>query len=355
MLIKTICLLVCIVSVYSHNKEEWLALEKSFVLAAQKIAPYVVQIEVKRTKDIPLPPPSFFLQDFEKLPRVDRRNWKKFLEKTIEVSRRPKGSVSGIIISKNGEIITSYYNVAGSITDITIHFNNKNYPAKIIAYSKLDDIALLKISQKTDATFIRSHDPKIGSWSIVVGRSKSLKYHTANMGIVSGKKRYKGYSSQTDAKINFGNSGGAVVDIHGNLVGVVNRVSHYAKSGQSSGVGFFTTTKRLRKILPFLRKRKNISIPQKAFLGVRVSQMRKRGDIYSIKIDSVFPNTPAHNAGLRNNDIVIGIQKTKIKSPDDFIMWIKRVGPGKKLHLKIIRNNRIKKISITLGKRPSFF
>ncbi|BBM82031.1 S1C family serine protease [Candidatus Uabimicrobium amorphum] len=354
---RIVFIILFIPVVFGQNQEEFFALQKAFSKAAKKIAPYLVRIEVKRTKDIPLPPPSFFLQDFESLPSIHRRHWKKFLQETIEVSKRPKGKVSGIMISARGEIVTSYYNIAGKTKSIRVFVDGAEYPAKLIAYSKLDDIALLRINKRLPQIIMRKHDPQLGDWAVVIAKSKSSKYHTINSGIVSGTKRYRGYSSQLDAKVDHANSGGAVVDIYGNFVGVVNRVSHYAKSGQSSGVGFFTTTKRLLHILPTLRQRKNIPIPTRPFLGIRVSRMQisKKSGTFSVVVDSVFPDTPAYKAGLRSGDIIVAVDNKRMRKRSDFSSWVEEAGVKRPVMFRVIRGNTVRNFQVEMKKRPLFF
>lgn len=347
--------LILISSIAADSKNEIVALQTAFKKAANRISPYVVQIKVHRTKDIPLPPPSFFLQDFETLPRVHRKDWKRFLEETIQVSKRPKGNVSGVMIGIGGEIITSYYNVAGSVRRIQVFVGGISYAAKIVAYSKLDDIALLRIPKKIKAVSIRARQPQLGNWAIVVAKSKSNKHYTINTGIVSGTKRYKGYSAQLDAKVNHGNAGGAVTDIYGNFIGIVNRVSHYAKSGQSSGVGFFTTSKRLLRVIPLLRSGKNIAIPTRPFLGIRVSRMQAHRDGYSVVIDSVFPDTPAYEAGLRGGDVILSVADEQLKKSSDFARLVNRAGVNAPLRLKVLRSGRVRTFQVIMKKRPLFF
>ncbi|WP_372369903.1 S1C family serine protease [Candidatus Uabimicrobium sp. HlEnr_7] len=342
--------------IFAQSQQELLSLQNSFVKAASKTEAYIVQIEVERTKDISLPPPSFFLQDFESLPRIHRRHWKQFLQETIEVSKRPEGNVSGIIISSRGEIVTSYYNVSGIIRSLRVFIGSNSYPAKLVAYSKLDDIALLRINKNTQYLTMSKRDPQLGDWAIVIAKSKSKKYYTLNTGIVSGTKRYYGFSWQLDAKVDYANSGGAVIDIYGNFVGVVNRVSHYAKSGQSSGVGFFTTTKRLSRILPTLRRKQSIPIPTKPFMGIRVNRMQINNDnSYSVVVGSVFPETPAYKAGIRSGDVIIAVDGRKMKKRSDFSSWVKKIGYSKPLRLRVLRNSRIKNFEVILKKRPLFF
>lgn len=352
---RIVLVILFIPFVFGQNQEEFFALQEAFSKAAKKIVPYLVPIEVKRTKDIPLPPPSFFLQDFESLPSIHRRHWKKFLQETIEVSKRPEGKVSGVMISARGEIITSYYNIAGKIKSIRVFIKDVGYPAQLVAYSKLDDIALLRINKILPQIVMRKHDPQLGDWAIVVAKSKS-QHHTMNTGIVSGTKRYRGYSSQLDAKVDHANSGGAVVDIYGNFVGIVNRVSHYAKSGQSSGVGFFTTTKRLLHILPILRQRKNIPIPTRPFLGIRVSRMQvSKSGTYSVVVDSVFPDTPAYKSGLRSGDVIVAVDNKRMRKRSDFSNWVKQAGVNTPILFRVIRGNTVRNFQVEMKKRPLFF
>ena len=322
-------------------------LEEAFQKAAEKVKDVVVSIDVERDPDIP----ETEREEKERLKPVLGREARK---RPGKYYRRPKGPVSGVTISSDGYILTSYFNVRGkNVKSIKVTFPaGFRLGARLVAYDENTDIALLKVHalDLKHIEFSSSKHLKAGHFAIVVGRGDDRLSLTVNSGIISATKRLEGRAMQIDSALNYGNTGGAVVDVEGKLIGIACHVSDRAVTGQNSGVGFMTPTEKLKEIIPELKKGNNIIKEKKPFLGVAASE--GAADVEGAHVSRVVDNTPAAEAGMQDGDIIIEFNGVKIKDWDELREQIAKTKVGDKVKVKVKRADKEVELEVTMGERP---
>ncbi len=336
--------------------QEMKQIQSALLQRAREAAPYVVKIEVQRDASWQedLPPGYILFQDVEKLPWPNKKlKIKDILKKKLKL--RPLGSVSGMIISSQGEILTSAYNVEGKIEKITVTLSNgKTFLAQVIAKSYADDLALLKIDSRTKAPVALKSDlfeqPKVGAWSIVLGRGSKDASLSVHYGIISSLGSTSKSSWQIDAKVNHHNTGGAVFSIKGELLGLVHRTSHYSKIRPSSGVGFVLPLSEIQRLLKQLRQGVNIPRKKKPYLGVRVEGSLKKGGYRWMEVAGVFPDSPAWHGGVYPYDLIQKVNGKSIRNKVHFQGMIESCRIGETIFLSLLRQDMEIEMEIVLGK-----
>ncbi|MGZ0014570.1 trypsin-like peptidase domain-containing protein [Yeosuana sp. AK3] len=277
--------------------------------------------------------------------------------------RRPQraqiGTGSGVIITGDGYIITNSHVIDNSQElSVTLN-NNKTYLAKIIGSDPKTDIALLKIEADESlpyATFGDSDQAKIGEWVLAVGNPFNLT-STVTAGIISAKSRDLTGSNtqsfiQTDAAVNPGNSGGALVNTNGELIGINTAIS--SQTGSYIGYSFAVPSNIARKVIEDIMEYGNV---QNGILGITGGALNsgiaeKIGveDTEGVFIDSVVEDSGAEKAGLKNGDIIKEIDNIKVSKFSDLTGHLSSKRPNDVVNLTIIRNGTIKTIPVTLYK-----
>ncbi|WP_456378842.1 trypsin-like peptidase domain-containing protein [Lutibacter sp.] len=269
------------------------------------------------------------------------------------------GTGSGVVISSDGYIVTNNH-VIKNATEIEVTLNNKkNYKAVLIGADATNDIALLKVDA-TDLPYITfgdSNSIKIGEWVLAVGNPYNLT-STVTAGIVSAKGRdlegNKGVDSfiQTDAAVNPGNSGGALVNIRGELVGINTAIS--SRTGSFIGYSFAVPSNIAKKVVEDLMEFGNV---QKAILGVRGGELNsviaEKLDIIETEgfyISEVTDGSGAQKAGLKENDIIIKLDNIKIATYADLTGFISAKRPNDKVRVTFLRNEKEKAVNVILTK-----
>nr|WP_297162118.1 Do family serine endopeptidase [uncultured Dysgonomonas sp.] len=278
------------------------------------------------------------------------------------------GYGSGVIISKDGYIITNNH-VIDKATEIEVTMNdNQKYVAKLIGTDPTTDIALLKI-EGTDFPYVsfgNSDDLKVGEWVLAVGNPFNLT-STVTAGIVSAKGRggigagKQGGGDmtiqsfiQTDAAINPGNSGGALVNTNGQLVGINTAI--YSQTGSFAGYGFAVPISIAGKVVADI---KEFGAVQRAVLGVMISDVSAVDDINPEKakalkvkegvyVGGFADRSPAKEAGVLEGDVIVAVNKTKVRSVGELQDQVNRYRPGDKVELAINRNGDSKTVSVVL-------
>jgi serine protease Do len=322
-------------------------LEEAFQKAADKVKEVIVSIDVERDPDIP----ETEREERERLKPVLGREARK---RPGKYYRRPNGPVSGVTVSSDGYVVTSYFNVRGkNVKSIKVTFPaGFRLGARLVGYDENTDIALLKVHalDLKHIEFSPSDHLKAGHFAIVVGRGEDRLSLTVNSGIISATKRLEGRAMQIDSALNYGNTGGAVVDVEGKLVGVACHVSDRAVTGQNSGVGFMTPTEKLKEIIPELKKGKIILKEKKPFLGVAASE--GAADVEGAHVARVVDNTPAAEAGMQDGDIIVEFNGVKIKDWDGLREAIAKTKVGDKVKVKVKRADKEVELEVTMGERP---
>jgi Do/DeqQ family serine protease len=263
-------------------------------------------------------------------------------------------SGSGVIISSDGYIVTNNHVIKDADRlEVKVINHKKSYPATIIGTDPASDLALLKIEvQNLPAIeFAKSDLLQVGDWVVAVGNPFNL-MSTVTSGIVSAKGRNINIVKnnfpiesfiQTDAAINAGNSGGALVDVKGRLVGINTAI--LSQTGSYAGYGFAIPSNIVRKIVDDL---KNFSVVQRAFIEADITDIddnlaRKIGkeDIQGVYVKEVYENSNASGAGLIAGDVIIKANGVKILSRSEFDEQLAYLRPGDILKLEVIRNDKI--------------
>ena len=276
-------------------------------------------------------------------------------------SRKKVGTGSGVIISPDGYIITNYHVIENSTEVIVTTNDNREYEAEIIGFDEVNDIAVLKIDTDSNLDYIffgDSDSTLIGEWVLAVGNPYNLN-STVTAGIISSKSRdlnefdQKNQSFiQTDAAVNFGNSGGALVNIQGELIGINTLIQ--SMTGGYVGYSFAVPSNTVRKIFEDILEYGDV---QKGLLGVRgvalrssYSKQLKIDETEGFYIDVIEPGFGADNAGLQKGDIIKSVDDVKINRFSDLSGYLSSKRPGDRVSVKYIRDKQLITVSVTLKK-----
>ena len=270
---------------------------------------------------------------------------------------------SGVIISSDGYIVTNNHVVDGADElTVTLNENSKEYSARIIGADATTDLALIKIDAKNLPAIVvaNSDDVKVGEWVLAVGNPLGLN-NTVTAGIVSAKARSmgQGVSSmiQTDAAINQGNSGGALVNTRGELIGINAMI--YSQTGSNIGYGFAIPTAIMNKAVEDFKKYGSY---QRAMIGIQggsvkdyIDAMKDQdkevndyGTMEGVRIDKVIEDGAAADGGLEKEDVITEVDGKKVKTMGDLQAIIAQKRPGDKVTVKYLRNKKEKSVSLTL-------
>ncbi len=265
------------------------------------------------------------------------------------------GTGSGVIISPDGYIITNNHVIEGaSELEITLN-NRKKLPAKVIGTDKDRDIALLKVDASyklPTISFGNSDNVKIGEWVLAVGNPYNLT-STVTAGIVSAKGRdLEGNRNiesfiQTDAAVNPGNSGGALVNTRGELIGINTAIT--SRTGSFIGYSFAVPSNIAKKIIDDLLEFGSV---QEAILGVAIDQSDKT--IEGVVIADVFEEGGAKKSGLKSGDVIKKVNDVKIVKFSDLKGQLTAKRPGELVVVTIDRDGELLTKSVQLSKRESF-
>ena len=269
------------------------------------------------------------------------------------------GTGSGVIISEDGYIVTNNH-VIKSAQNIEITLNDgKNYKAKLIGTDEKMDISLLKIDADEKlpyATFADSDQVKVGEWVLAVGNPYNLN-STVTAGIVSAKARNLDTSGlqsfiQTDAAVNPGNSGGALVNTRGELIGINTMISSTTGSyvGYSFAVPSNITRKIIEDILEYGKVQRGMLGIQGTELNGSVSKELGLNRTSGFYIGEVSSNSGAAKAGLKKGDVIIKIDSKAINSFADLNGYINTKRPNDKVQVYFLRDEKEMTTTVTLSK-----
>ena len=276
-------------------------------------------------------------------------------------SKKKVGTGSGVIISPDGYIITNYHVIENSTEVIVTTNDNKEYEAEIIGIDEVYDIAVLKINSDLNLDYVffgDSDSTLVGEWVLAVGNPYNLN-STVTAGIISSKSRdlneydQKNQSFiQTDAAVNFGNSGGALVNIKGELIGINTLIQ--SMTGGYVGYSFAVPSNTVRKIFEDILEYGDV---QKGLLGVRgvalnspYSKQLNINETEGFYIDEIESGYGADSAGLTRGDIIKSIDGFKINRFSDLSGYLSSKRPGDKVKVKFVRDGKLETAEITLKK-----
>lgn len=277
------------------------------------------------------------------------------------------GIGSGFIVDERGYVVTNYH-VVEDATKIKVEMidnneNQKTYIASVVGGDKNLDIAILKIKSSERFPYLKLNTDKqeVGNFVIAIGYPFGFK-QTFTTGVISSNKvslKIEGriYNSliQTDAAINQGNSGGPLLNINGEVIGMNTAI--YSPSGAFAGLGFAIPSWEIKRVVDQVIYGKKV---QRAWLGVYLlptDEVIRSKFLVNVPeggiINKVVPNSPADYAGLRRGDIILSIDGEEVKSDEDVVYKLYLKNPGDKVKLVYSRNGKEKEAEIKLGVMPS--
>lgn len=336
--------------------------DEGFTAAAERVLPTVVHIRASVRMRAGGGGMPFDLEDLPE-PFRDFFGPRGFGEQGQPRERMQQGSGSGVILSSDGYIVTNNH-VVQDAEELEVVLNDKrSFTAEVIGTDPSTDIALIKIdaSELPAINFANSDDVRIGQWVVAVGNPFNLS-STVTAGIVSAKGRSINILEdqapieafiQTDAVVNPGNSGGALVNIEGNLIGINTAIA--SPTGVFAGYAFAVPSDIVAKVVQDL---KQYGVVQRAYLGAIIREVNgsfakemglsvNRG----VYIDSVLADGAAATAGLRKGDIVQRVDNVTINNSPELLEQIGRHRPGDKLQLGILRDGKPREVNVTLRNR----
>lgn len=324
-----------------------------FTAAADKVLPAVVHIRsIGKAKSN-----DNSLFDMEEIPETFRRF---FGEPSPRQQPKQEGTGSGVIISADGYIVTNNHVVADAEKiEITLH-DKRLLTAKVIGLDPNTDVALIKIDAENLPTlsFANSDELKVGEWVVAVGNPFNLE-STVTAGIISaigrsinileGKAPIESFI-QTDAVVNPGNSGGALVNTKGDLIGINTAIA--SPTGVFAGYSFAVPSNIVAKIVTDLREHGTV---QRGYLGAiirgidgRYAQELKLPVNEGVYVDSVLSDGAAARAGIKKGDIIKEIDGVTISTSSKLLELVGRKRPGDEMLITVLRNGSDKKITVTL-------
>ncbi len=336
-----------------------------FTVAAEKVTPSVVHItstqgvvaqnsqgmEDERLQQIPEMFRDFFGDSFRGTPQ----------------QRGPRmGSGSGVIISSDGYIATNNHVVADADELTVVLTDNRSYTAKVIGTDPTTDVALIKIDEEDlpALTLANSDNVKVGEWVMAAGNPLRGLNSTVTAGIVSATgrdinilRRENQYAIesfiQTDAAVNPGNSGGALTNVDGDLVGINTAI--ISPTGSYTGYSFAVPSNIVKKVVEDLKEYGKV---QRALIGVSIMDVnattaeRFNLDVTrGVYVDSVMASGAGAEGGMKDGDIIIRIDERRTNKSADLQSYVGRKRPGDKVTVTVIRNGNEEALTITLKGR----
>ena len=271
-----------------------------------------------------------------------------------------RGFGSGVILSQDGFIVTNNHVIEGAQNIMVVLNDNREYEARLIGADPATDLAVLKVEAENMAylRYGNSDNLRLGEWVLAVGNPFNLT-STVTAGIVSAKARNIGINQeeysiesfiQTDAAVNPGNSGGALVNQRGELVGINTAIA--SRTGSYAGYSFAVPISIVRKVVEDLKEFGSV---QRALLGVVIqtvtSDVAKENNLDKIEgvyVDNVSENGAAKEAGIRSGDVIIGVGNKKVNTNAELQEAVSQYRPGDDVKVTVKRNESEKQFTVTL-------
>ena len=276
---------------------------------------------------------------------------------------KQQGVGSGVIVTKDGYILTNNH-VVENADEVKVQLtpSGDEYTAKVVGTDPKTDIAVLKIEQK-GASFpavvaADSEQLEVGDVVLAVGNPFGIG-QTVTMGIVSATGRatlgleYEDFI-QTDAAINMGNSGGALVDAGGRLVGINTAI--LSRTGGNQGIGFAVPVNLARYVMESIIEHGRVI---RGYMGVNIQDISPGlAEKFELKerqgalVSDVTPDSPAEEAGLRNGDVILEFDGRPVQDSRNLKLQVAQTGPGKEVPVKVSREGKVKELEVTLKEFP---
>lgn len=326
----------------------------SFADLAERVKPAVVQItttQVEKARAQAQIPPELRGTPFEEF-------FRRFGGPNGQTAKRGHALGSGFIVDPAGYIVTNNH-VVGNATEIVVNLSSgEKYPAKLIGRDDKTDLALLKIEPKAplqSVAFGGDDQIRVGDWVMAVGNPFGLG-GTVTVGVLSARGRDLGSGPyddflQIDAPINSGNSGGPTFDTQGRVIGVNTAI--VSPNGGSVGIGFAVPASVVKPVIDQLRTNGKV---ERAWLGVQMQPVTeelgkalKLGKAQGALIAAVQPGSPAEQAGLRQGDVVIGMDGHPVNDPRDLARSVASGQAGKVVKVSVQRDGTTQTVDVRLG------
>jgi serine protease Do len=329
-------------------------------IVISKYVPIVERFYINPFEEFELPPEIKPFFEFQ-IPQYREKGYEK----------QKVGGGTGFIVSSDGLIITNKHVVSDPKAEYTVYLNDgRKFKAEVLALHPTDDLALIKIKANNLPTLVLgdSDKVKIGQFVIAIGNALGEFQNTVSFGVISGLRRSITASDQsgnverlegliqTDAAINFGNSGGPLINLKGEVVGV-----NTAIAGGAENIGFAIPINRAKKMIEEVKTKGKIEVP---FLGIYYllinEEVQKKFNlpvdygayVYREGKSAIIPNSPAELYGLRDKDIILEMDGEKITPQNSLAQIIMKKSVGQKVNLKVLRGNQTLNIYVILGSLP---
>jgi serine protease Do len=324
---------------------------ESFADVAERLNPAVVNIDATSRGEPPtsrrqlLPPLPDGPDLFDGPPNRDR-----------DSPRR--GAGTGFIIDPTGFILTNHHVVEGADRIMVRLTDGRNLRAEPVGSDPDTDIALIKVDSARSLPYAPLGDSdalRVGEWVIAIGNPLAYE-HTVTVGVVSfiGRKLFDSSLDryiQTDAAINFGNSGGPLINAEGEVIGI-----NAAISSRASNIGFAVPINQASAILPQLRDKGRVS---RGYMGVMLRDIDadlqralRLPTASGALVQDVTPSSPGARAGLRTYDVILAVDGQPVPGDDALIQMIASREPGSVAHIQVLRDGRPLNVTVKLAERP---
>ena len=271
---------------------------------------------------------------------------------------------SGFILSADGYVLTNYHVVENSDSITVSLYNGEEYDATLVGCDQSNDIAVLKIDAEglTPAVLGDSDNLNVGDQVVAIGNPLGELTFSLTTGAVSALNREVTLSSnvtmdliQTDCAINSGNSGGALFNLYGEVIGITNAKYSSSSSGSEASIdniGFAIPMNHVKNIVKSIIETGSITKP---YIGVTVTAVSSEAQAYGLPtgaaVRSVEEDSPAAKGGLEANDIITEVNGTTITSSNDLVSYVGEQAPGDELKLKVYRQGKTLDITVTIGEK----
>jgi len=331
----------------------------SYASVVNAVAPAVVTVRVdKRASMVPTQMPQ--------LP--DDPMFREFFGRRFQAPQQPRtprqsGLGSGVITTSDGYILTNNHVIDGADRVRVELTDKRTFDAKVVGTDPASDLAVLKVEAQGLRTLAIGDSNRVSVGDVVLAIGNPLGVgQTVTMGIISAKGRATGVGDassyedflQTDAPINQGNSGGALINLNGELVGINSQI--LTPTGGNIGLGFAIPSNMARQVMDQLKTNGTVS---RSKLGVTVQNVTadiaaslKLADVSGALVSGVEPGSPAARAGLRQGDVIVSIDGEKLTDNNALRNRIAGTKPGSKVAVEVLRDGRSQTLHATLDAQP---